>query len=190
MFAESCLKIRCRSMCFQGHIYYTDPLKPETQPWWDNDPNAPVEWSWELATVPKGEENEGKPYFINKRTKESSWTSPESLAWKKLLTEYVFYYNTVTGASSSTKPAEMGVHSEEHNRTYWIDKKTNEAVWESEHWWTEVKYPDDDPQYAGKTYWVQEMTREVSATKPEAMGWVEWHPEVPNTLKDETFAEL
>eukprot|EP00959_Pyramimonas_sp_CCMP1952_P149938 3137534-Pyramimonas_sp.AAC.4 len=69
-------------------------------------------------------------------TGEAVWEMPSVLAWKKMSTQKVFYYNQATGASQRDRPAEMGFFDEEHGRTYWVDKDGN-PTWESEHWWTE-----------------------------------------------------
>mmetsp|Transcript_31808 Transcript_31808/g.38465 ORF Transcript_31808/g.38465 Transcript_31808/m.38465 type:complete len:226 (-) Transcript_31808:270-947(-) len=169
----------------EGRVYYTDPLKPEQEPWWKFDTeHAPLEHSWVLRNVPVGEENAGKPYFHNTKTHDVSWEVPPNLAWKKMHSDRVFYYNTVTGESTRERPEQMGHHDESSGRTYWIDKTTGEATWESEHWWTEVTIGDEDPEYAGRTYWVQELTQEVSVEKPAALAWVEWHEEVPEGEKE------
>lgn len=165
----------------EGRIFYTDPLKPETTPWWEGDTeNTPVAWAWEMSNVPAGEEGAGKPYFYNRVDGARLWEVPEAMAWKKMHSDKTFYYNTVTGESSRERPEQMGFHDESSGRAYWLDKTTGTATWESEHWWTEVTMGDENPEYAGRKYWVQELTQEVALEKPAALAWVEWHEEVQN----------
>ena len=80
-------------------------------------------------------------------------------------------------------PREIGHVDEKTGRTYWIDKRTGEATWESEHWWTEVPIDEaDDPELIGRSYWQQEITKEVQWEKPEVEGWVEWFDEHKDEL--------
>jgi len=169
----------------EGRIYYSDPADGE-KTWWENDvEHMPQEYAWVVSTVPIGQEHAGKPYFFNKVTQESEWDTPLSMAWKKMHSDRIFYYNSLTGTSQHERPEDMGHHDEKSGRTYWIDAKTGEATWESEHWWTEVTISEEESaEYQGNTYWVQEMTQEVSLTKPEAMSWVEWHEEAVEVEKE------
>lgn len=162
-----------------GRTYYTDPMNPSNK-WFEGDlDQTPVERAWRLASVPKGEENSGTPYFFNEKTNERRWDMPESMAWKRLMSDKVFYFNKVTGRSQHERPEEMGYHDAQTGRTYWVDKETGKPTWESEHWWTAVTIGDELPLFAGRTYWVQELTGKVVNEKPEALGWVEWHYEAP-----------
>lgn len=128
-------------------------------------------------------EHDGREYYVNADTQESSWEVPPQFAWKRLNGETVYYFNTITGESHREKPEEMGHVDDETGRTYWIDKRTGEPTWESDHWWTEVTIEsDDDSDMVGRTYWQQETTKEVQWDKPEVLGWVEWFDEVKDEL--------
>lgn len=150
--------------------------------------NRPTEMAWYKTEhqAKDGElhaEHDGREYYVNADTQESSWEVPPQFAWKRLNGETVYYFNTITGESQREKPEEMGHVDDETGRTYWIDKRTGEPTWESDHWWTEVTIEsDDDPDMVGRTYWQQETTKEVQWDKPEVLGWVEWFDEVKDEL--------
>ena len=40
----------------------------------------------------------------------------------------------------------------------------------------------DDPELIGRSYWQQEITKEVQWEKPEVEGWVEWFDEHKDEL--------
>lgn len=131
----------------------------------------------------ESEDHDGREYYINADTKESSWDLPPMFAWKRLNGNSKFYFNTITGKTQRERPEEIGHVDEKTGRTYWIDKRTGDATWESEHWWTEVPIDEaDDPELIGRSYWQQEITKEVQWEKPEVEGWVEWFDEHKDEL--------
>jgi len=153
----------------EGNVYYQDP-KNHSSVWWADA--APFEYAWKEVLATEGE-HKGQKYYHNKVTSEAIWDPPAIMAWKKMSSEKVFYYNQVTGASQRERPHAMGFYSDEHSRTYWVDKEGN-PTWESDNWWTEVPVEGEE----GKVYYYNEVTKASTWEKPEALGWVLWHEEL------------
>lgn len=154
----------------EGNKFFQDPFN-HSHTWWESE--APEEYAWVKVPGQPGGEHEGRDYFHNKVTDEVSWEEPKMLAWRKMATDRVFYYNQVTGESTHDRPEAMGYWSDEHNRTFWLDEN-GEATWESKYWWTKVPVEGEEDKF----YYVNEMTKETSWELPKDAAWVLWHEEL------------
>ena len=47
----------------------------------------------------ESDDHDGREYYINADTKESSWDLPPMFAWKRLNGNSKFYFNTITAVS-------------------------------------------------------------------------------------------
>lgn len=144
----------------KDRTYWVDPMTNLTT--WEK----PAAYAW--REVPS-EEDPAVMFYWNDATGESTWEKPAQLGWRTQ--EVGFWYNTVTGQSTGKPPPEVGHFDAASNRTFWIDPETGKATWIKPAPWDWKEVPSTDPAHDGRSYFVNERTKETQWERPVALGW-------------------
>ncbi len=139
-------------------------------PTWD----APAEYAWRQV-VSTDAAHEGRVYFENYNTGETTWERPPALGWSRRSYNKTYFYNTVTGQSVATAPAHaVGMETPDGTK-YYTDPVTGATTWTKPvaAAWVEAK--EDE-----KTYYFNEHTQERAWEKPadSNLAWIRMHEEL------------
>lgn len=118
--------------------YYVDTKTQEVM--WE----LPEAYSW----IPVNDTETNKTYFFNPKTNASQWEKPAEIGWTHRSIVKYFWWNTVTHQSTRARPAAAGYDDGQGSKFY--VGKDGESTWEAPHPWVELKNEEGLTYYVNK----------------------------------------
>lgn len=121
------------------------------EPTWE----PPEEYAWRRV---ESDEHEGREYFSNDVTGETTWKRPAALGWSLRSQSKTYYYNTVTGESTRARPEPLGIGEDAEGNVYFKDPETGESTWDkpvSASW-----HKGESDEHDGREFYFNDVTNE------------------------------